>query len=1140
MYGPLRDLFIQILGYPASDVDIDTTGDGGRPDLTVRAPSGLVDQSGKAVKIAWIVLEAKDEPGVFADAVHRERIFGQKSKYIGPNTGWFVMVDPAVMIARQVGGKAQSDITIHLDQLADREPFEAALTRLKSEFAGVPEQLKRFREGDIELIGSEKLAPLDPANVSPEVASRCRIVRKRFYSNLRESTEYLQDACRHALAELMPEVEGMRQLRDLFAEKYGGVDACHFDSGTLTLTAKPKGPEESRSHDREARVLRRRFSKAPHIARLALEGLPAFQSRTGADEAKVNDLFAVETANLILARILLLRFFEDHGFFGVRRYVCNGGVEAFQKMREYFAVGYTQLLEHAYKQASRLYAAAFDETELDWVFGSSDAGLSRSIEWALFQFSRYDFTTIKGDLLTGVYDRFMDRDKRKELGEFYTPPSVARYIIKRIGIAPGDKVLDPACGSGTFLIEAYRALVGNDVDRGVAEFHDVTNTLSNLCGNDINTFSAVLCQIQLLWQILTFKSEIEIEGFPDLPIASKVNSLVVPDQVGALDRFGELDVPEYKAVVGNPPYVRKERSAQDLDRRTEIEFQRERAGFHGISSKLNVFALFVYKALNSWCRPGTPTDSPGRLGFIVPVSLFDSKETRELRSLFAIGARWSIREVIDLELIYRHVFDADVLPVIIICDNCSAVASDTVSIRIASRDCVIPGDDGSMPDFTFESLPEETIPYADVFTPDGRILTRLTNRRSEILRKLWAQKTLTDVAKPYWVRKQGSKVVEWTTDPSHSLSLEWERRQLISTGIAFRATRSAANGSGTHDIYKGENIIAAELQGEPSIRACDPSLAEAPYIWQYASILPHIAYAIAQMAHCPNAVRFDPAMVAFTNTATIFIPAERADMVPFDLLFLSDVYVWFYSLAARMGVLRTCRSHIYPINVALLPWAEALIDSAGDIEAHREALVTACRDAANAFEALIRNISDLGYASLKERLKADKAAKITFGDNFESAGYESEISGPYISVSDSEDSIRLELSDDPLDWVEVNRADIAQGLLKALEIHNGSTKGKGAILALPIPVSAEEFQAWDSAVQQNSPVRLVTRQRQVIHQLNMIVGVSLGLSHSEIEFIEEDSWNDSFLKRVKPRYPGTVTRKVGFRTGLDAGSRYQP
>ena len=234
------------------------------------------------------------------------------------------------------------------------------------------------------------------------------------------------------------------------------------------------------------------------MARLALDGLPAFQARTGVAPEKLFSLFAIETANLILMRVLLLRFFEDHGFFGPRRYVCNGGIHAFQKMREYFNASYTRLLEQAYKDASTLYAAAFDETELDWVFGSADAELSRAIEWTLFEFSRYDFRTIKGDILTGIYDRFMDRDKRKEMGEFYTPPSIARYIVQRLGIQRGDRIFDPACGSGTFLIEAYREVAGRDVDRGAADFEDVAAALEKICGNDLNTFSSVLAQIQNL------------------------------------------------------------------------------------------------------------------------------------------------------------------------------------------------------------------------------------------------------------------------------------------------------------------------------------------------------------------------------------------------------------------------------------------------------------------------------------------------------------------------------------------------------------------------------------------------------------------------------------------------------------------
>jgi hypothetical protein len=54
------------------------------------------------------------------------------------------------------------------------------------------------------------------------------------------------------------------------------------------------------------------------------------------------------------------------------------------------------------------------------------------------------------------------------------------------------------------------------------------------------------------------------------------------------------------AVVGNPPYVRSERTAQDLDPGTAQYFEQPQAGHAGVSPKLNSYALFVYRALDSW------------------------------------------------------------------------------------------------------------------------------------------------------------------------------------------------------------------------------------------------------------------------------------------------------------------------------------------------------------------------------------------------------------------------------------------------------------------------------------------------------------------------------------------------------------
>jgi hypothetical protein len=319
--------------------------------------------------------------------------------------------------------------------------------------------------------------------------------------------------------------------------------------------------------------------------------LPQFKARVHVrDERNVIELFATETANLILARILLIRFFEDHELFGKNRYLCNGGVEAFQKLQQKFSLGYTRLLKMAYEKAQALYAAAFDETELDWVFATNDANLSNAIEWAMYQLSRFDFTTVKGDILTGVYDRFLDRDQRKKFGEYYTPPSIARYIVDRLELKPEDYFLDPACGSGTFLIERYQQVVGEDADRGLATYSEVTTALDRLAGNDINTFSAVLAQIQILWHVLAFRDDlIAADEFPDIAISDKANSIISPGtEIAKHGRFLELDQRVYGGIGGNPPYVRPERSSE-VDNTTSRSYSRAGGiGLAGVAQEVGL------------------------------------------------------------------------------------------------------------------------------------------------------------------------------------------------------------------------------------------------------------------------------------------------------------------------------------------------------------------------------------------------------------------------------------------------------------------------------------------------------------------------------------------------------------------------
>jgi len=76
----------------------------------------------------------------------------------------------------------------------------------------------------------------------------------------------------------------------------------------------------------------------------------------------------------------------------------------------------------------------------------------------------FDFSNTEGNILGDVYEKFMDRETRKSIGQFYTPKFVIEYILKNtvteIDVVenPFVKVADISCGSGHFLIMTYDIL----------------------------------------------------------------------------------------------------------------------------------------------------------------------------------------------------------------------------------------------------------------------------------------------------------------------------------------------------------------------------------------------------------------------------------------------------------------------------------------------------------------------------------------------------------------------------------------------------------------------------------------------------------------------------------------------------------
>jgi type I restriction-modification system DNA methylase subunit len=157
----------------------------------------------------------------------------------------------------------------------------------------------------------------------------------------------------------------------------------------------------------------------------------------------------------------------------------------------------------------------------------------------------YDLSKIQSDVIGRVYEELIPDVERHRLGQYYTPPPIIELITEMCIKSPNDKVLDPACGSGGFLVKAYHKL--KDLKKKENPFADDAKLheeiLNQLFGIDINQFPAQLSSINL--------------AVRNLKVTSKNINLIISDFFKVKRSMGiipkDLDV-----VVTNPPYTRQE------------------------------------------------------------------------------------------------------------------------------------------------------------------------------------------------------------------------------------------------------------------------------------------------------------------------------------------------------------------------------------------------------------------------------------------------------------------------------------------------------------------------------------------------------------------------------------------------------
>jgi len=170
---------------------------------------------------------------------------------------------------------------------------------------------------------------------------------------------------------------------------------------------------------------------------------------------------------------------------------------------------------------------------------------------------RYDFTRFDYEVIGRIFERLIAPDERHKLGQYFTPSYVVD-LINTFCIRDVDNiVLDPSCGAGTFLVRAYSRLKRLDPEKNHEEL------IEQLWGMDISRYPAHMSVINLAARDLAstdnYPKIIHDDFFKIFPKKSHYEFNRRSYEVAGLSTEKvQTTVPQFNAVVGNPPYTRHE------------------------------------------------------------------------------------------------------------------------------------------------------------------------------------------------------------------------------------------------------------------------------------------------------------------------------------------------------------------------------------------------------------------------------------------------------------------------------------------------------------------------------------------------------------------------------------------------------
>lgn len=260
-------------------------------------------------------------------------------------------------------------------------------------------------------------------------------------------------------------------------------------------------------------------------------------------------------------------------------------------------------------------------------------------------FLDYDFASIRTETLSAIYEMFLRnevKDAGKRYGAFYTPPYLADYMLDRLEderpLTAGVRVLDPAAGSGVFLVGAYRRIVEATLGSGrtTMKLTDLHALMTDaIFAVELNPTACHVAAFSLYLTMLDYVEPAEAGDYTSWPVVKGRARLFPPMLKGVDGRAPNILAADFfsvagitlrcDVVVGNPPWVQLPQLESEA---ANAYFKGRKRDRKAIGDK-QAAELFTWKAYEDHLEPD------GALALLIPqkslVNTFSEGFVRALR-----------------------------------------------------------------------------------------------------------------------------------------------------------------------------------------------------------------------------------------------------------------------------------------------------------------------------------------------------------------------------------------------------------------------------------------------------------------------------------------------------------------------------